>query len=131
MMRDRLCRGQRLAPTLTRGHVTDEVGRLRQARLSPASHPGSLRDRRVSRALLRFKCSLVPRKRRSEYRVAPTLALPRERMRESCLRFYRSHPCGHEREWASRASTSELFLLTLLRLRGRVGEGVRADEVIR
>jgi len=46
---------------------------------------------------------------------APTLALPRERRREC----------------ESRAITSELFLLTLLRLRGREWEGVCADEVVR
>jgi hypothetical protein len=48
-------------------------------------------------------------------RQAPTLALPRKR----------------RREWKSRASPSELFLLTLLRLRGREWEGVHADEVLR
>ncbi len=35
-------------PHPARGLVTDEVGRLREARLSPASRPGSLRERRVS-----------------------------------------------------------------------------------
>jgi hypothetical protein len=66
-----------VAPTLTRGHVTDEVGRLREARLSPASRPGSLRERRVDRALLRFKCALVPRKRRRESCASPALTLLR------------------------------------------------------
>ena len=33
--------------TPTRGHVTDEVGRLRAARLGIVSHPGWLRQRRV------------------------------------------------------------------------------------
>jgi excinuclease ABC subunit A len=34
-------------PTLARGHVTGETGSLREARLDPASRPGSLRERRV------------------------------------------------------------------------------------
>ena len=46
---------------------------------------------------------------------APTLALPRKR----------------GREWESWASPSELFLLSLLRVRGREGEGEHADEVIK
>ena len=42
--------------TLARGHVSDEIARLRVARLSIASRPGWLRQRRVSDApLLRFK----------------------------------------------------------------------------
>jgi hypothetical protein len=39
--------------------------------------------------------------------------------------------CKRRREWESRASPSELFLLTLLRLRGREWEGVQMDQVIR
>ena len=35
-------------PTLARGHVTGETGSLREARLDPASRPGSLRERRVA-----------------------------------------------------------------------------------
>ena len=98
MMRDRLSRGQQLAPTLT-------LPRERRRE----SRAGS------TRSLLRFNCALVPRKRRREISVG----------------FFRSYPCEHEREWEPQESASELFLLTLLRLRGRAGEGAHADEVIR
>ncbi|MEK7231944.1 MAG: excinuclease ABC subunit UvrA [Pseudomonadota bacterium] len=40
-------------PTLARGHVTGETGSLREARLDPASRPGSLRERRVGGILPR------------------------------------------------------------------------------
>jgi len=61
----------------------------------------------------------------------PTLTLPRERRRGFCVCPTLSIPRSRRREWESRASTAELFLLTLLRLRGRAWERVRGDEVIR
>ena len=77
-MRDRLCRGQQVAPTL---------------------------------ALLRFKCSLVPRKRRRELsaRVATLLC---KRSRESQRRLLPASACE-----GSSMNTS------LLRLRGRARVG--------
>lgn len=62
---------------------------------------------------------------------APTLALPRKRRREVCVGSTVCFSREHGREWESRASTTEPFLLTLLRLRGREGEGVRAEQAIR
>jgi hypothetical protein len=64
-------------------------------------------------------------------RQVPTLALPRKRRRGFCVYPALYLPCSWRREWESRASPSELFPFTLLRLRGREWEGVHADEVIR